>query len=233
MYIGDYKLAAVINKKFTTRAFGTGVPTTLAGTPVISIYKDNNTTQTVVGVTLTADFDGVAGLNNINIDTSDSFYASGSIFSMIITTGTVGGVSVVGEVVGEFSIEATSALRPTIAGRTLDVSATGEAGIDLANVGSPTTSLALTGTTIATSQVVASVTGAVGSVTGLTASNLDTTISSRASAANLATVQSDTDDIQTRLPAALVGGRMNSNVAAINNTVVQGVGVLGDKWRPV
>ncbi len=57
-------------------------------------------------------------------------------------------------------------LVPTVAGRTLDVSATGEAGVDWANVGSPTTSNGLTGTTIATSQVVASVTGAVGSVTG-------------------------------------------------------------------
>jgi hypothetical protein len=57
-------------------------------------------------------------------------------------------------------------LQPTVAGRTLDVSAGGEAGVDWANVGSPTTSNGLTGTTIATSQVVASVTGAVGSVTG-------------------------------------------------------------------
>lgn len=45
-------------------------------------------------------------------------------------------------------------LIPTTAGRTLDVSATGEAGIDWANVGSPTTTLALTGTTIAATQKV-------------------------------------------------------------------------------
>ena len=48
---------------------------------------------------------------------------------------------------------------------------------------------------------------------GLT--DLDATISSRASAANLATVQADTDDIQTRLPAALVSGRMDSSVGAV------------------
>ena len=47
--------------------------------------------------------------------------------------------------------------------------------------------------------------------------NLDATVSSRASAAALTTVQADTDDIQTRLPAALVGGRMDSNVSALNN----------------
>ena len=45
-------------------------------------------------------------------------------------------------------------LVPTTAGRTLDVSATGEAGVDWANVGAPTTTLALTGTTIATTQKV-------------------------------------------------------------------------------
>jgi len=48
----------------------------------------------------------------------------------------------------------TGWLAPTVAGRTLDVSAGGEAGIDWANVGSPTTSLALTGTTIAVTQKV-------------------------------------------------------------------------------
>lgn len=60
----------------------------------------------------------------------------------------------------------TGLLAPTVDGRTLDVSAGGEAGIDLANVGSPTTTLNLSGTTISTSQTVASVSGAVGSVTG-------------------------------------------------------------------
>lgn len=45
-------------------------------------------------------------------------------------------------------------LVPTTAGRTLDVSTGGEAGIDWANVGSPTTTVAFTGTTIATTQKV-------------------------------------------------------------------------------
>lgn len=45
-------------------------------------------------------------------------------------------------------------LVPTTAGRTLDVSAGGEAGIDWANVGSPTTTLDLSGTTIKTTQKV-------------------------------------------------------------------------------
>ena len=39
-------------------------------------------------------------------------------------------------------------LQPTVAGRTLDVSAGGEAGVDWANVGSQTTTVGLSGTTI-------------------------------------------------------------------------------------
>lgn len=53
-----------------------------------------------------------------------------------------------------FVASAPGYLQPTTAGRTLDVSAGGEAGVDWANVGSPTTSLALTGTTIAVTQKV-------------------------------------------------------------------------------
>jgi hypothetical protein len=55
---------------------------------------------------------------------------------------------------GLFAASAAGYLQSTTAGRTLDVSAGGEAGVDWANVGSPTTSLALTGTTIATTQKV-------------------------------------------------------------------------------
>jgi hypothetical protein len=55
---------------------------------------------------------------------------------------------------------------PSTSGRGLDVSATGEAGIDWGNIGSPTATNTLSATTIAVTQVVASVSGAVGSVTG-------------------------------------------------------------------
>jgi len=65
-----------------------------------------------------------------------------------------------------FAASAGGYLQPTTAGRTLDVTAGGCAGIDWANVEAPTTALNLSGTNIDTDQVVASVTGAVGSVTG-------------------------------------------------------------------
>ncbi|KKL12918.1 hypothetical protein LCGC14_2530980, partial [marine sediment metagenome] len=107
MYLGDYtEDYATLSFKFTTRTT-TGAPTTLAGTPVVKVYKANDTgTETATGVTLSVDFDGVTGLNNVLIDLSNgAFFAVAKDYGVIITTGTVGGVSVVGEVVGTFSIE--------------------------------------------------------------------------------------------------------------------------------
>lgn len=77
-------------------------------------------------------------------------------------------------------------LQPTVAGRTLDVSAGGEAGLDWANIGSPTTVVGLSGTTVKTAT----------------------------------DVETDTQDIQSRLPAALVGGRMDSDVGAMQANVI-------------
>ncbi len=49
-----------------------------------------------------------------------------------------------------------------------------------------------------------------------------------ATAAALATVQADTDNIQTRIPAALVGGRMDSNVQAIANDILTAAALAAD-----
>lgn len=125
MSIGDFDSGAVIYAKFTTFNASTGAPFTLAGTPAISVYKDNSTTQTTTGVTLTTDFDGVIGLNHVAIDTSDSFYSAGSFFDIVVTTGTVNSVSAVGSVVGRFTLRKTACLKPATAGRSLDVSSTG------------------------------------------------------------------------------------------------------------
>lgn len=69
------------------------------------------------------------------------------------------------------------ALKPTTAGRTLDVSTGGEAGIDWANIGSPTTTVALAGTTVQLStsgvdQIWNKTMSELSSVPGVTASTL-------------------------------------------------------------
>lgn len=183
MHLGDFDASLVIYGKFTTFRPSTGAAYALAGTPALSVYKDNSTTQSTTGVTLTADFDSVTGLNHFAIDTSadGTFYAAGSFFDIVITTGTVDSVSVVGSVVGRFTIRKNSALKPTTAGRALDVSPGGEAGLDWANIGSPTTSVNLSGTTVSTTQAVASVSGAVGSVTGNVGGNVTGSVGSIAS----------------------------------------------------
>lgn len=104
--LGDFDPGQVIYGKFTTYRADTGAPATLAGTPVLSVYKDNSTTQSVTGVTLTVDFDSVTGLNHFAIDTSAdaTFYSAGSNFDIVITTGTVNSVSVVGADAANFTL---------------------------------------------------------------------------------------------------------------------------------
>lgn len=122
-YLGDFILGDTLDFKFSTVGT-TGAPTTLAGTPAISAYVGNSTTQITSGITLTADFDGVTGLHNVRVVASaGNGFAAQTNVDLVITTGTVGGTSVVGYVVGSFSIEnrstqalATAANLATLAG---------------------------------------------------------------------------------------------------------------------
>jgi hypothetical protein len=125
-YLGDFNAGAIIDFNFNTTC--NGVLTTLAGNPALSVYKSNGTTESTAGITLTVDFDSRTGMHHVRIDTSadGTFYAAGNEFSVVITTGTVSGTSVVGITIREFSIQNRSALRPTVAGRTINVDADGK-----------------------------------------------------------------------------------------------------------
>jgi hypothetical protein len=162
-HLGDYDASTVIYGKFTTFRPSTGSAFALGGTPALSVYKDNSTTQSTTGVTLTVDFDTVTGLNHFAIDTSadGTFYSAGSNFDIVITTGTVDGVSVVGSVVASFTIRKNSALKPATAGRTLVVDAAGLADANAVKLG-PTGS----GTAQTARDVGASVLLSAGSGTG-------------------------------------------------------------------
>jgi len=108
--------------RFTTRAFATGIPTALAS-GVISAYEDANLTQITAGITLTASYDGVAGLNSLTIvATGANGFEAGKDYDLVITTGTVGGVSVVGEVIGSFSLSLSAASKQLAAGVSLSTS---------------------------------------------------------------------------------------------------------------
>lgn len=106
----DYTVEDTVYKRFTTRAFATGIPTTLSGTPVVSAYEDNSAVQITAGITLGVDHDSVLGLNLLTIvATAANGFEAGKSYDLVITTGTVGGVSVVGEVVWHFTLSAEAA----------------------------------------------------------------------------------------------------------------------------
>lgn len=134
-YFGDIRLGDTIDIKFTTRQIS-GAPFTLAGSPVISAYPANSTTQLTAGITLTVDFDAVTGYNNVRVVASGgNGYLTATNYDLCITTGTVNSVSVVGESIGSFSIENRSALMPATAGRTAVVDASGLIDANAVKVG--------------------------------------------------------------------------------------------------
>lgn len=191
--VPDYPLEQTLDFKFTSRAFATGIPTTLAS-PTVVVFEDNGTTEITVGETVSADFDGVTGLNNLRIvATAANGYESGKSYQAVLTVGTVGGVSVVGEVVAQFSIERSPALRPATAGRTALVSAAGGIAPDWANVEAPTSTVGLTNTTV----------GVVSQVAGLGTDVID--------AASLAT------DAVNEIRNAITGGTWSLNTTSLGN----------------
>jgi hypothetical protein len=128
----DITLGSTIDYKFTTCEPDTGAPATLSGTPVISAYVDNSTTQITAGITLSVDFDGVTGLNNVRVvASSGNGYAAGTDIALVITTGTVDGVSAVGYKVAEFSIGRPSTANVTqIAGAAVNT-ASAQLGVNV------------------------------------------------------------------------------------------------------
>lgn len=106
----DYAVGDTLYHKFTTRSFTTGAPTTLSGTPVVSIYEDDSVTEITAGITLTVDFDSRTGANHLTVvATGANGYEAGKFYQCMITTGTVGGVSVVSEMVWTFTLNASAA----------------------------------------------------------------------------------------------------------------------------
>jgi hypothetical protein len=193
-------------------------------------------------------------LNHVAIDTSadGTFYAVGSFFDVVVTTGTVDSVSAVGVVVGRFTLRKTACLKPTTAGRALDVSAGGEAGIDLANVGSPNQTLNLSGTTIKavtdrvsanTDQLAGQTVAAAGAVTfpstvsSLTASGVRTELSTELGRIDVATSTRLAGSAYTTPPtaAAIADAVWDETIgdhlaAGSTGAALNAAGSAGDPW---
>ncbi|MCI0352572.1 MAG: hypothetical protein L0Z53_24395, partial [Acidobacteriales bacterium] len=171
------------------------------------------------------------GLNHVRVvATGANGFGTGQNYALVITAGTVDGVSVVGEVIAHFSIEARSALRPTTADRTLDVAVGGEAGVDLDNtVGTLAKGTDITGfndlsaaqvnaevdaaldTAIPVTPTAGSVNDKVKPLTFTTASQVDARVSSWLGAA----------------PNALIAGRVDANAQVVGDKTGYGIGSGG------
>ena len=100
----DRTLGDTVYVMFTTKT-AAGVPTTLLGSPVISVYEDSSDSQITSGVSLGVDHDSVEGLNLVTIvATTGNGFEADKEYAVVVTTGTVDSVSYIGTVVGSFSL---------------------------------------------------------------------------------------------------------------------------------
>jgi hypothetical protein len=153
-----------------------GAPITLAGSPSLACNINGGTAATA-GLTLSVDHGTVTGKHRVAIDVDNATLAlvDGDVVEVYIAAGTVDAVSVVGAVVGVFTISDGSLLAQTLT------------DID---------------------------------------EQVDTAISNAAlaTAAAATAIEADTQDIQSRLPAALNNGAMPADVQRVNDVALVGDG---------
>jgi len=115
--IGPYAVGGVVSASFNTQ-YNNANTALLSG--AAAVYRDAVTTETTIGVTLVADFDGKTGLNVIAVDTSadPSFYIAGSTYTIILTAGTVGGVSAASVIVESFTLVSAAVAAAVVAAGT-------------------------------------------------------------------------------------------------------------------
>src|SRR3990167_3274309 len=104
-----------------------GRPTALAGnpSPFLVAYKDAwadgdaTTGCNIIGLVLALNCNGRIGVNawSVNTNLSPSFYSCGNQYQVLLTGGCVDSICVSGYVVGRFSLNKDSSLKPLIHGR--------------------------------------------------------------------------------------------------------------------
>jgi hypothetical protein len=180
----------------------------------------------------------IPAVNVTGVPLVDAKYLLGTIFS----TPTVAGIPNVNAKTWNDLATVALPLVPTTAGRTLDVSTGGEAGLDWANVGSPTTALALTGTTIATTQkvdietiktnpvvnagtVTFPTTATLASTTNITAGTI-TTATTATNLTNAPTAGDFTATMKTSIGTAVAASAVASVTGNVGGNVTGSVGSI-------
>lgn len=125
-------------------------------------------------------------------------------------------------------------LQPTVAARTLDISAAGNAGIDWANIDAPTTSQSLSGTTVATVTTTTTATNltnapTAGDFTATMKTSIGTAVAASAVASVTGAVGSVTGNVGGNVTGSVgsVSGNVGGNVTGSVGSVTAAVTVDG------
>lgn len=103
IYLGDFLPGATVHFKWNTTG-SSGASITRATNGTIYVYKDDATASEVTtGVTDTEDHDSNTGVHHCKIALTDSFYAPGSEYSVVLKAATIDGQTV-NAVLAHFSI---------------------------------------------------------------------------------------------------------------------------------
>lgn len=240
LYRFDIPNAAIASGRFSTIFF---YGATNMAPLVLEIDLQANT-YAIAGTAQTARDIGASVLLSAGTGTGQLDFTSGVVKGNVtqwlgttVSTPTTAGVPNVNAKTWNDLATVALPLVPTTAGRTLDVSTGGEAGLDWANIGSPTTSNALTGTTIATTQkvdietiktnpvvnagtVTFPTTATLASTTNITAG----TITTVTNLTNAATSGDFTATMKTSIGTAVAASAVASVTGNVGGNVVGSVG---------
>ena len=274
MYHGDFEKSGIIYLYFNT--VGTTGEAASLSSGTITAYEDGSATQFTSGITLDNDFDSVTGFHQIAIDLDDANFEEGKTYTLILSAGTVGALSVVGRIAASFSCgryasasdvqdglataAALSTVNDTVDNIDADVTTLGTripaalvSGRMDVSVGAMATNVITAAATAADylaeidTQVDTALTnyGAVqptvsgrtldissGGNAGIDWANISgntTTVNLSGTTVKTVTdVETDTADIQARLPAALVSGRIDASVGAMAANTITAAALATD-----
>lgn len=202
-YYGDFTVGSVIRIKFNTLSQAL-VPTAPSVGLAFAVYK-NSVTEITNGISLSSNYDSLAGFHMLSIDTSaDPAYVAGEDYDIVFTAGTVDGIDLTRVKLKSFSLENrnTKANVTQIAGQNANAAAPVAFPASVANE-----------TTVASRASQASV--------DTLASYVDTEVAAiKAKTDNLPTDPADASDIAASFATvnatlATIAGYIDTEVAAI------------------
>jgi hypothetical protein len=226
-YLGDKNFGSTVHFKFTT-VNSTGAPTALTN-GAVTVYRNGSTVPDTTGVTLSASFNGVTGMNHVQVDMSTAgFYSSAADYMAIVSSGTVGGESIAGYVVGEWSLRN----RYNSSAITLDVNVAQWRGTAPSTLGTnnhiqPSSTAYILGVVnVATANSIDSVTSVSNAVNISTGSSIDSVttvtglVSSDVKQQVIAALSSDTYAAPTGLPG--VANSLAGKIGVLYSALTQG-----------